>query len=141
MFYDITERKQIEKKTLELTLERERVQLLQRFINDMSHDLRTPLTSIKFNQYLLRKELAGQHSIRLDSMAQQTERLTEMVESMLTLLRLEKDEPGDQLDLDVNDLMGRVIECNRTLAVIMGTQPHFTPGNALPHVHANRYEL
>lgn len=141
MLYDITERKQIEKQTLELTIERERVQLLQRFINDMSHDLRTPLTSLKVNQYLLRKELAGQHSVRLDSLSQQTDRLTEMVESMFTLLRLEKDEVGNLLDLDVNDLMGCVIECNRELAGSCGAQIHFNPGDDLPRILANKDEL
>ncbi len=141
MLYDITNRKQIEKQTLELTIERERVQLLQRFISHMSHDLRTPLTSIKVSQYLLRKELAGQHSVRLDSLTQQTERLTEMVESMLTLLRLEKDSLGDLLDLDVNDLIGYVIERNHALAGICGALVHFNGDKDLPQVLANRDEL
>ncbi len=141
MLYDITARKQIEKQTLELTIERERVQLLQRFISNMSHDLRTPLTSMKVSQYLLRKELAGQHSVRLDSVEQQTERLAEMVESMLTLLRLEKDECSDLFNLDVNDLVNYVIEFSRPLAGKTGAQLHFSPGKELPQVLANKDEL
>jgi two-component system phosphate regulon sensor histidine kinase PhoR len=141
MLYDITERKQVEKQTLELTVERERVQLLQQFINHMSHDLRTPLTAMKVSQYLLRKELAGHHSARLDAFAQQTERLNEMVESMLTLLRLEKDDCGDLFDLDVNDLLAYVIERNRELAGTRGINLQFNPGKDLPQVLANKEEL
>ncbi|MBI1281215.1 MAG: PAS domain-containing protein [Anaerolineaceae bacterium] len=141
LLYDITARKQIEKQTLELTIERERVQLLQRFISHMSHDLRTPLTSMKVTQYLLRKELAGQHSIRLDSLMQQTERLTEMVESMLTLMRLEKDELGDLFSLNVNELITNVIDRNQALADAAGAQIHFDSGVDLPNVLANTDEL
>jgi signal transduction histidine kinase len=117
------------------------VQLLQQFISHMSHDLRTPLATMKVTQYLLRKELAGQNSVRLDSLEQQTERLTEMVESMLTLLRLEKDEPIDLHDLDVNDLVNDVIECNRALAVTSKAQIYFVPGKGLPQSLGNKDEL
>ena len=141
MLYDITERKQIEKQNLELTIERERVQLLQRFISDMSHDLRTPLTAMKVNQYLLRKELAGQHSPRLDSLTQQTERLANMIESMLTLLRLEKDELADLTELDVNELVADAMARNSGLATTSGAQIQFNPGNPLPRVLANKDEL
>lgn len=141
MFYDITERKQVEQRTLELTIERERVLLLQQLISHMSHDLRTPLTSMKVTQYLLRKELAGQHSARLDSLAHQTDRLAQMVENMLTLLRLEKDELSDQFDLDMNDLLTYVIAQKRELAVAHSVQIQFNPCEGLPHVFANKDEL
>lgn len=141
MFYDITERKQIEQQTLELALERERVRLLQQFISHMSHDLRTPLTSMKVTQYLLRKDLAGQHSARLDSLDKQTERLSAMVESMLTLLRLEEDELDSRFEVDVNELVNYVIERNQTLADERGAQIHFNPVKDLPQVLANKDEM
>ena len=43
---DTTERKQAEIQKLEIELQREKVDLLKRFISDASHDLRTPLTSM-----------------------------------------------------------------------------------------------
>ena len=141
MFYDITERKLIEQQQLELAMERERVRLLQQFISHMSHDLRTPLTSMKVTQYLLRKELAGQHSARLDSLDKQTERLAEMVESMLTLLRLEEDEIESLFRVDVNELVDYVIERNCVLADERGAQLHFNPGKDLPQILANKDEL
>jgi PAS domain S-box-containing protein len=141
MFYDITERKQMEKQTLELAMERERVRLLQQFISHMSHDLRTPLSAVKLSHYILRKELGGQHTERLDMLDAQTERLIEMVESMLTLLRLEEEAPGIVLDVDVNELVGYAIQRNQKLASERGAHIRFTPAEDLPHVLANSEEL
>ncbi len=141
MFYDITERKQIEQQTLALAMERERVRLLQQFISHMSHDLRTPLASMKVSQYILRKELAGQFSDRLESLDEQTERLIEMVESMLTLLRLEEEELGSLFKIDVNELVGYALVRNEKLACTRGAHLHFNPGKDLPPILANREEL
>jgi len=141
MFYDVTERKQIEQQTLELTMERERVRLLQQFISHMSHDLRTPLATMKVSQYILRKELAGQHLDRLDSLDKQTDRLTEMVESMLTLLRLEEAEIGSLSKVDVNELVGYAIVRHQKLAREREAQLQFIPTKDLPPVLANSEEL
>ncbi len=141
MLYDITERKQVERQTVELTLERERVRLLQQFISQMSHDLRTPLANMKVSQYLLRKELAGQHADRLESLENQTDRLTEMVESMLTLLRLEEEEVDNQLAVDVNELVGYAMVRNQKLADERGSQLQFNPANDSTQVLANSEEL
>ncbi|HVU10162.1 MAG TPA: ATP-binding protein, partial [Phototrophicaceae bacterium] len=143
MFYDITERKQVEQQTLELAMERERVRLLQQFVSHMSHDLRTPLASMKMSHYLLRRELerAGNDTERLDNLDQQTERLIEMVESMLTLLKLEEEELDSQPNVDVNELVGYAIVRNQKLADERQAQLRFNPGTDLPPVRANREEL
>src|SRR5690606_10501068 len=43
---DVTERKIEQQRTLELAVEQEKVRILQKFISDISHDLRTPLSVI-----------------------------------------------------------------------------------------------
>jgi signal transduction histidine kinase len=96
---------------------------------------------MKVGQYLLRKDLAGQHSVRLDALDKQTERLSTMVESMLTLLRLEEDELDSRFEVDVNDLVGYVIEHNQTLADQRGARIHFSPVKDLPQVRANKDEM
>ncbi len=141
MFYDITERKQIEQQTLELTLERERVQLLQQFVRNMSHDLRTPIAGMKVSQYILRRELAGQYTERLNSLDKQTDRLAEMVESMLTLLKLEEEKLDNLFDVDVNELVSYAIDRNQKLASEREAKVHFTPAQNLPSVLANGEEL
>ena len=77
---DITERKWIEQQEMELALERARVNILKRFIGDMSHDLRNPLATIKVSLYLLRRlidnperrqhhlEILDSHVLRLETM-------------------------------------------------------------------------
>ncbi len=141
MLYDITQRKQVERQTVELTLERERVRLLRQFISHMSHDLRTPLANMKVSQYILSKKLAGQHADQLESLEKQTDRLTEMVESMLTLLRLEEEELNSLLTVDVNKLVGYAIVRNQKLADERRSQLDFSPGNDIPQVLANSEEL
>jgi signal transduction histidine kinase len=54
---DITERKELEKQTVDLATQRERVQLLEHFIRDMSHDFRTPLAIINSSLYLFKKNM------------------------------------------------------------------------------------
>ena len=53
--HDISERKQLQRQELDLTLERERSRLLKKFISDVSHDLRTPLSVIRLNLEVLQR--------------------------------------------------------------------------------------
>ena len=52
---DITEQKRAEQHRLELTVERERVNILRQVISDMSHDLKNPMNQIRLAQFLLRE--------------------------------------------------------------------------------------
>ncbi|MBK9233836.1 MAG: PAS domain S-box protein [Anaerolineae bacterium] len=52
---DITERKQAEQRAFELALERERIALLSAFVQNASHEFRTPLTIMQTNLYLLER--------------------------------------------------------------------------------------
>ena len=64
-----------------------------------------------------------------------------MVNSMFTLLKLEENELGSLLRLNVNELIGYVIERHRSLAGDHGAQLRFDPEPDLPPVLANREEL
>ncbi len=59
ILHDITDRKHAEAERLDLTAERLRMGLLEVFIQDISHDFRTPLSTIMSSAYLLGK-LAAQ---------------------------------------------------------------------------------
>lgn len=52
---DITENREAEKRTLDLVIEREKLRVLETFINDASHDFRTPISILKTTSYLLGK--------------------------------------------------------------------------------------
>lgn len=93
---DVTERKVAAAQALELAVERERVGVLSRFINDASHDLMTPLTVMKTHLYLAQKATEPSKKEKyLRKMDAQVSRLQQMITSMLELVRLDKIVPAD----------------------------------------------
>lgn len=103
MIRDITERRQMEAQRLELQLERERIQLLEDFISGISHDLRTPLSIINVRIYMLSKQLGNPDmQQRLDDILEQVTQLDNLIDKMLTILRLDK---SPSLDLNTLDLV------------------------------------
>lgn len=107
---DITERKWIEQQEMELALERARVNILKRFIGDMSHDLRNPLATIKVSLYLLRKlidhpERRQHHLEILDS---HVLRLETMVDDLLNMSYL--DQPTDEFNFRRENVVALVRE-------------------------------
>ncbi|HEX2905336.1 MAG TPA: PAS domain-containing sensor histidine kinase [Phototrophicaceae bacterium] len=88
---DVTELHKAEQQRLELALERERVQLLQQFISDISHDLLTPITIMKSSLYLLSKPVSFEKWYEhVQQIEAQTDRLQNMIQDILTMSRLDK---------------------------------------------------
>jgi two-component system, OmpR family, phosphate regulon sensor histidine kinase PhoR len=88
--HDITELKRAEGERVELELERKKVDFYREFIGSMTHDLKTPVATIKTSAYLLTKlsdpvKLEKQHA-RLN---RQVERLQKMIDDILTVARLD----------------------------------------------------
>jgi signal transduction histidine kinase len=57
---DITERKQSEAQRFKLTLERERLALVNRLVQAVSHDFRTSMANIETSRYLIQRLLPGE---------------------------------------------------------------------------------
>ncbi|MCU7843271.1 MAG: HAMP domain-containing histidine kinase [Candidatus Thiodiazotropha sp. (ex Monitilora ramsayi)] len=80
-------------------------QLAQKqLINDISHELRSPLTRLRLQIGLLEKQLDVEQVQKLERMDKEVSRLDELVEQVLTMARMEtfKDEPlQDYVDLVV----------------------------------------
>jgi signal transduction histidine kinase len=88
---DLTEQKRLEQQSIELSVERERSQFLDDFINDLSHDIRTPITSLKTFLYLLRNQTDEEKRTEyFDKMDIQVTQLAKLVENIITISRLEK---------------------------------------------------
>jgi signal transduction histidine kinase len=89
-FSDITPIKEAEAQRMALRIERERVDVLNRFLMDASHDLLTPLTIMGTSLYLLKKSLDSdkllRHTVKLE---EQIARIQELFDSMFALSRLE----------------------------------------------------
>ncbi|HLV35894.1 MAG TPA: ATP-binding protein [Spirillospora sp.] len=110
---DITARKQLEAEKLEkerlsiaLDKERELRQLKNRFISMMSHELKTPLASIRlasdFLKYYADRATPEEKSESIAAIEAQVQYLSEIVDDVTTLSKTEF--MGEELNLEVYDL-------------------------------------
>jgi PAS domain S-box-containing protein len=103
---DITERKRAEAQRLELALEKEKVALLRTFISNITHDLKTPLTAINTNLYLLEKRSDPDYQrSRLEHIREQTQRLDKLIQDLLTLSRLDYLPQFNLTRINLNELV------------------------------------
>lgn len=87
---DVSERKHSQKQELMFALEVQKTQLLTKLIDDFSHDLRTPLSIIKTNLYLLDKLKEPEQQIeKLKVIELQVNHLEKVFQDILTISRLE----------------------------------------------------
>lgn len=85
---DISERQQAEDHRLRLEIERQRVDLLRRFLDSASHDLRTPITTLKTSLYIMKRTTdPARINHHLGLAEQQVDRLTLLLDKMLEALR------------------------------------------------------
>ncbi|HLA44144.1 MAG TPA: PAS domain S-box protein, partial [Aggregatilineales bacterium] len=88
---DIRERKHADQQRIQLELEREKMQMFQDFVGEISHDLKTPLTVILTKLSLLRRQIAQTPHIRyVDSAVVQCNRMRRLIEDFVTVLRLDR---------------------------------------------------
>jgi PAS domain S-box-containing protein len=103
--FDITDSKQAEAQQLQLAIEQERVTLLENFINNISHDLKTPLSVIYTNIYLLEQSTETEKQLhRLETIKAQTHHLERLIQDILTMSRLEKNSTHSFKAFDLNRL-------------------------------------
>ncbi|NDJ55060.1 MAG: PAS domain S-box protein [Chloroflexi bacterium] len=121
MTHDITERRRIEEARMQVALERERAELLQQFVDDISHDLKTPLTVLRTNLFMLRKTIEDDSSrLRIKRAEAQIDRLERMINDMLVLSRL--DRPSDfalHTELfELTEMVSRLVASEQAVATI-----------------------
>lgn len=142
---DVTQRRQAEAQQLELTIEREKVQVLQRFIGDMSHDLRTPLSVMKTSIYLINR-LSGQPDKMMQHVTplqKQIDLLQGMFDDLLSMSRLDRADTSEyqfrwvQPDMLVSDL----VEEQRTLALRKNIQLSFQAETPPPTILLDQDEF
>jgi len=108
---DITDRKRLENQKIELAVERQRVNVLQRFISDASHDFRTPLTTMKTSLYLIKniKDNPEKQARYIQTLEQQTSRLEKLLDDLLIMSRLERAADEFLLDpIEPNSLLREI---------------------------------
>ena len=106
---DITERKQAERRNLELIAERERARILTDFVQSVSHDFKNPLATINSSLYLLGRlsdPEKRQHQVTV--IRKQTQRLADLLECLLTMIRLERDTALNFHPVNLNTLLAGI---------------------------------
>jgi two-component system phosphate regulon sensor histidine kinase PhoR len=114
---DITELKRAEEERVQLAVEREKVRLLREFVAEVTHDLKTPLSSIHLKLYQASKVDDPQKRAEvLDELGEQVDRIGGMVSDMLTLSRLESLNEFTMHRVNLNEIIGEVAQDRFDLA-------------------------
>ena len=99
----------------DITRFRELDQMKSQFIMDVSHELRTPLTNLTLYLSLLEMLDSARYPEKqrsyLNILQRETERLTQLIEDLLTISRIESGKIGLQLQsVDVNHLIDELVQ-------------------------------
>jgi PAS domain S-box-containing protein len=114
---DITARRDAEKQSLDLAVERERVRVLANFIRDASHDFRTPLSTINTSLYLLGRALsADKRQYHIEVIQRQTSHLSNLLEAMLKMSRLDSEQLFRFTQVDIWHLLKSMYDREREAA-------------------------
>lgn len=104
---NITERKELERRHLELALERERMQILSSFITQASHEFRTPLAVINMNAEILERLTDSEdQKRRTRRISESVDHITVLVSNMMLLARLDNEKQAIQVErIDLNQIV------------------------------------
>jgi signal transduction histidine kinase len=106
----LAESRRAEQNRLELALQRERMDVLQQFVAEMTHDIKTPLTAINNGLYLLEHQKdSTQQQQKIDGIKLQVKLLNQLVQDILTYSRLEESGQHTLLPVDLNDLLAEAV--------------------------------
>ncbi len=141
---EITERVMSERHQLDIALERERIDLLQRFMGDVSHDFKTPLTSIKLSLHLLGKvQNEADRQRHMDVIAHQANRLEKFMSDLFHMSRFDQSITGEFEfgPINMNALLQTAVNAHDPIiqqhrhTVIIDPQPD------LPAIFGDPFEL
>lgn len=117
---NIDERKQAERRAFALALERERVTMISQFIQDTSHEFRTPLSVIRVSLHLLKRaETAEKRESRAARIEEQINRLTRLVDMLVKMSTLDGDV---QLDFRLSNI-NKLVEMVYPAGIALFTPP------------------
>ncbi|RMG83163.1 MAG: hypothetical protein D6712_13445 [Chloroflexi bacterium] len=95
-----------QRQNLELELERERAEVLNRIIASVSHDFRTPLSVIYTSLFLLeRAQDEDKKKQALEKIRQQSDRLKDTIEEMTEAAKLDNDKTFHYTPIRLNSLV------------------------------------
>ncbi len=138
LLLDITQRKKNEEQTFALAMERERIDLLTRFIQTASHEFRTPLSVINSCFYMMTTINDETRRQRYsEQAAEQIMLLSRLMDMMLSMTRLDSGLPFTYQSLVVNDLVHQTIDVLQPLVDDKNLALRYMPSIATPLIQAD----
>lgn len=139
---DVTVRKKVDENMLEMTLLKERIDVLQSLISTYSHDMKTPLATIDFTLSIIESvDSTSQHQLELETIRSQSSRLNVLIQNILTLSRLDQISELERTVLNLTGLLQtlqhNLLPTGRQQDVTM----IFDVPSKLPAIFANELEL
>ena len=134
-----TMEEQVAERTRELATANERLRevdrLKSKLMDDVSHELRTPMTTIGLYLNLLEQGKGERHDHYIHVLRTQTERLNQVLESILQFTRLEAMAAGTLQDpVDVNDVVQKAVAKLQNEADAGDLDLCYTPAEGMPAV-------
>lgn len=122
----------VAERTRDLAKANERLQeldkLKSKFVSDVSHELRTPITNLGLYLDLLERGKPAKQAYYWQVLRQQSGRLTQLIEDILRLSRLEAYQGNFELQpVDLNALIQGVVRTHQVMAKERGLQLVFDP--------------
>ncbi len=133
MGFDMSERRQAELRAFELALERERTSLLNAFVQNASHEFRTPLAIIRTSLYLMERSTdPDKRRQKVRQIEQQVSGITRLVDLLAEITFLQSGAPLAQQPVDCNALVSETAEQRRQTAAAAGVALRLALAPALP---------
>lgn len=139
---DVTHQRDMESRERHLAVEKERTVLLDRFLRDVAHDFRTPLTAIVTSTYLMKR--APDTTLRhIEAIDKQVQRLQIMIDDLFNLSRLDRADTGEFTfgRVNLNGLLRDVVETHMALLLAKNHTIHTEWHDNLPETLADSNSL
>lgn len=158
-----------QREAFNLIAERERILVLQRFIRDASHDLRTPMSVLQSSAYLTRRladkqvatlaglhpklpsiytsvieeaiDLSGKMRDRAVASDDASKRLWSILSAMIELAELDTSNVLEREDLDVNDIVSAIVKARSDDAERRTIALDCDLAEVLPYISGDRQRL
>lgn len=114
---DVTAKRLANDRLVAYNREQDRIQVLQDFIRDASHDLKTPLSTINTSIYLLWKyATTDKQRQQVTKLENHVERLSNLIEDMFDMSRLDLIDSLNRRDFDLIPSLNDVVSSHQSMA-------------------------
>jgi PAS domain S-box-containing protein len=142
--FELEER--VAERTVELTAANERLRDLDRlkskFVQDISHELRTPIANLNLRLHLLERDRSDKQAEHLSALRRYVDQLMDITGSVLDFMHLGLGEAKVTFGpVDLNMIVEQVITAQEPHALAAGLRLVFEPETALPPVWGEANQL